>query len=134
MRTTSAVMTSPARISERCSDSSNRAAKDSDIQVPCTSLRFPGAPLPLFLGLGRRLRCGLRRGWLTIRTANALAARGGPCGPGAAFLAASRADGSERLPLLPPGQHLGDRVFDRLLRVVQQEGILRRLEGGDGAL
>src|SRR6476469_4102031 len=52
MRTTSAVITSPARISERVSDSSNRGAKDSDIQVPCTSLRFPAARLPLFLGLG----------------------------------------------------------------------------------
>ena len=31
MRTTSAVMTSPGRISVRCSDSSNRAAKDSDM-------------------------------------------------------------------------------------------------------
>jgi hypothetical protein len=31
---TSAVMTSPVRISERFRDSSNRAAKDSDIQFP----------------------------------------------------------------------------------------------------
>jgi hypothetical protein len=31
---TSAVITSPMRISERFRDSSNRAAKDSDIQFP----------------------------------------------------------------------------------------------------
>jgi hypothetical protein len=42
-RTTSAVMTSPGRISVRCRDSSKRAAKDSDIEFPCTSHRFPGA-------------------------------------------------------------------------------------------
>src|SRR3569623_1670670 len=41
MRTTSAVMTSPARISERCSDSSNSWAKDSDIQY---SLHVPRVP------------------------------------------------------------------------------------------
>src|SRR6476660_6491140 len=141
MRTTSAVITSPARISERCSDSSNRAAKDSDIQVPCTSLRFPAAPLPLFLGLGRRFQVRLAprfvddpRGQCACCAMGAVraCAASPPCWHG--FLTASRADGSERLLLLPPGQHPGHRVVDRLLRVVQQEGILRRLQRCDGPL
>src|SRR4051812_37174620 len=47
MRTTSAVMTSPWRMSVRCSDSSNRSAKDSDIQYfLARHAGFREAPLP----------------------------------------------------------------------------------------
>src|SRR5689334_13078028 len=50
-------MTSPARISARCSDSSNRAAKDSDIEV-CGLLRGVRVDDP-------RHRCAAaRRSWL----------------------------------------------------------------------
>ena len=42
-----AVMTSPARISARCSDSSNRAAKDSDIVFSFRHAGFAAAPLQL---------------------------------------------------------------------------------------
>jgi hypothetical protein len=45
MRTTSAVITSPVRISVRFSDSSNRSAKDSDIQVPNPQKGLTTAPL-----------------------------------------------------------------------------------------
>jgi hypothetical protein len=51
MRTTSAVMTSPVRISERWSDSLNRSAKDSDIDFPHPQNRVPIAELLLFLEL-----------------------------------------------------------------------------------
>src|SRR6478672_3820681 len=104
MRTTSAVMTSPARISERVSDSSKRAAKDSDIQVPCTFAKGSGGhhclhvSVPAPAGcedLGRRSHAAWGRGWLTIRTTGALLRErggaglaGGPLGP--PFLASGR--------------------------------------------
>ena len=42
--------------------------------------------------------------------------------------------GPERLLVLPPPEHLGNRLVDRLFRVVQKEGVLRGLEWRDTAL
>src|SRR5215217_5302711 len=35
---------------------------------------------------------------------------------------------------LPPLEHLGDRLFDGLSRVIQEEGVFRCFERGDGAI
>src|SRR5688572_4867073 len=93
IRTTSEVITSPVRISERCSDSSNIEAKDSmdsDIRFPCTSHRFPDAKAKSlqrgccydwdggFCGLGPRVK-------LTNHTAWALARERGGVGLSTSF-------------------------------------------------
>jgi hypothetical protein len=127
---------------ERVSDSSNRAAKDSDIQVPCTFTKGSARHHCLHVSisapadcedLGRRSIAAWGRGWLTIRTASALLRERGGAG-WQRLLRTLRSGRRERLPGFPPCQDLCNRVFDRLLRVVQQEGVLRRLQGCHGTL
>src|SRR3954451_15381640 len=73
-RTTSAVMTSPARISARCSDSSNRAAKDSDIEIAVGT-----AGLKLMIpATGALLRGGSVGGLLLLRWGSAFGAHHHP--------------------------------------------------------
>src|SRR6185369_2660866 len=88
IRTTSAVITSPVRISERCSDSSNRAAKDSDIKFPCTSPRFPAANAKSRTAVSRTgtaVVAAAAAGYVDEPYGLGAVAREGPCGP-ATFL------------------------------------------------
>jgi hypothetical protein len=59
MRTTSAVMTSPGRISVRVRDSSNRAANDSDIDFPHPQTGLTKALLHSFERLKAAVGCGV---------------------------------------------------------------------------
>src|SRR5206468_3193589 len=139
MRTTSAVITSPARISARCSDSSNRSAKDSDIQFPCAPHRFPAVNAGSRTAVamtGTAVVCGIApRVTLMNQTACALARGRDRLGLSAKLLllASSRTAGAERLSLVPPPEHLIDRCFDRAVGVIQQEGVLGGFQGGNGS-
>src|SRR5574343_907476 len=63
LRTTWAVMTSPGRISVRCRDSSKRAAKDSDIEFPCSQTGCTDATCAVCKKLAVTV-CGRGRGWV----------------------------------------------------------------------
>src|SRR5574343_337052 len=118
MRPTSAVMTSPGRISVRCRDSSKRAAKDSDIEFPCSQTGCTDATCAVCSELAVTV-CGVAAVGLNNPRRQCAS-----CTEGAAWT------GFESLPIpaLPPGQHLFHRGFDGQLRVVQLQGILRGLQ------
>src|SRR5574343_2083707 len=119
MRTTSAVMTSPGRISVRCRDSSKRAAKDSDIEFPCSQTGCTDATCAVCSELAVTV-CGVAAVGLNNPRRQCAS-----CTEGAAWTGLNR--GSAVL-ALPPDQHLFHRGSDGQLRVVELQGILCGLQ------
>jgi len=88
------------------------------------------------LWVWRRRFCGLVPGWLNNQQAGALSREESLLeryAPSDIPSGASFSSGLERLYLLPPVQHLIDRLLDGQLGVVEMACVLRRLERGDAA-
>src|SRR5512139_861056 len=132
MRTTSAEMTSPARMSRLRRLSSNRAAKLSPpaaVAVWIWDIEFPGAG-----GMDR----GCRR-WVQPELRFGLDKPGGPVrrstrqGSRRTGDPATTRTSGEGPALRPPLKHLRDRLVHAVRRVVEQQRILGGLQGRNAA-
>src|SRR5882724_6644029 len=138
MRTTSAEITSPTRMSLLLSDSSNSAAKAPLLPLVAVTVvdAVMGFLSPEELRQSRAMLATevAEVGLNTWRHARGLTAAEGSVAPLFAASGQGLRQGPERTALCPPCQHLIDRFVDAQVRVVEQECIFGRLQRRNAAI